>query len=575
MLTLAAGRQALDGLDLRLGGARLTGTFALGPREVTAQAALDPLPLSMLGRFGGAPDLSGELTARLSLQGPADNPSATFESRATGVTMSAAMAADLPPAELTMTGTLESRRLRLEGRGEGLTERPIRLNAELPLVLDLAAGTFAVPEEGQIAGNLDAEVRLALLADILALDDQRLEGPLVAELRVSGTVAQPDVNGTVRVDDALYENGTTGTVLRDLTLRLRADRRTVSIEQLTASDGGQGQLAGDGTIAIDPASDYPVDLRLQLERARLVARDDVTASMSGEITLGGTAVAPTLGGEVTVNRAEILIPDHFGPRVAVIPVEEIGGDEAARAEAESHGSGPDVDLGLDVTVDLPGQVFVRGRGLDSEWQGRLHAEGTVAEPRVTGSLEVRRGGFELLGQRFELRVGTIEFTGATPPNPVVDVQAVTRAEDITAVVRAEGEAKAPQIRLESEPSMPEDEIVSRLLFQRAASGLGPMQAIQLAAAVNTLRGGGLGVLGQARQALGLDTLDVSGEGLEDGRVRAGRYLNDRVYVEVGKGAAADSEDVRLQVEILPNLSLDADTDANAQTGIGLKWRFDY
>jgi translocation and assembly module TamB len=123
--------------------------------------------------------------------------------------------------------------------------------------------------------------------------------------------------------------------------------------------------------------------------------------------------------------------------------------------------------------------------------------------------------------------------------------------------------------------MPEDEIVSRLLFQRAAGGLTPAQAIQLAAAVNTLRGGGLGVLGQARQALGLDTLDVSGGGLEDGRLRAGRYLNDNVFVEVGRGAAAGTEDVRVEVEILPNLSLDASADAQAQSGIGLRWRFDY
>ena len=217
-LTLADGRHALDGLDLRLGRARLTGAFALGPREVTAQATLDPLPLDMLGPFGGAPDLTGQLTARLTLQGPADNPSGTLEARATDVSMSALTArrsaagrAD-PDRERSRRGACASML-----RGEGVTEQPIRLNAELPLVVDLASGVFDVPGEGQIAGSLDAEVRLALLADILALDDQRLEGPLVADLSVSGTVAQPDVNGTVRIDNALYENGTTGTVLRDLT----------------------------------------------------------------------------------------------------------------------------------------------------------------------------------------------------------------------------------------------------------------------------------------------------------------------------------------------------------------------
>jgi autotransporter translocation and assembly factor TamB len=75
--------------------------------------------------------------------------------------------------------------------------------------------------------------------------------------------------------------------------------------------------------------------------------------------------------------------------------------------------------------------------------------------------------------------------------------------------------------------------------------------------------------------LGLDTLDVTGAGPQDGQVRAGRYLNDRVFVEVGRGAAADSEDVSVEVELLPNLSLDADTNAQAQTGVGLTWRFDY
>ena len=136
----------------------------------------------------------------------------------------------------------------------------------------------------------------------------------------------------------------------------------------------------------------------------------------------------------------------------------------------------------------------------------------MADPALVQSAP---DGRQLLGRRFDLRGGTIQFTGRTPPNPVLDLQAVTRAADITAVVRVEGEATDPQFKLDSEPPMPEDEILARLLFNRAAGRLGPADAIRLAAAVNTLRGGGLGVLGQARQALGLDTLGVSGENLEE------------------------------------------------------------
>jgi translocation and assembly module TamB len=444
----------------------------------------------------------------------------------------------------------------------------------VPLVIDLAAGVIEVPKEGRLAGSLDAELALARLADMLGLDDQRLEGPLLADLRLGGTVAVPTIDGTVRIDSALYENGTTGTVLRDVNLLVTANRRTIAIERFSASDGGKGRLSGEGTVQLDPAADYPVDLRLEVKRARIVARDEIDATASGALTLDGSVGAPKLGGTITVNHAEISIPERLGPRIAVIPVEEIGGG-IDPGSPELIDSESQLDLGLDLTVALPGRVFVRGRGLDSEWQGRLHAEGTAAHPRVTGSLKVMRGTFELLGRVFNLRTGNIQFAGQTPPNPAIDIQAVTNANDITAVVRVEGEATAPEFSLGSEPSMPEDEILARILFNRPASRLGPADALQVAEAVNTLRGGGYGVLGRVRQALGLDTLDVSGQTMGDTQVRAGRHLNDRVFVTVGKGTAPDSEDVSVEVEILPSLSLDADTNARMQSGIGLNWRFDY
>ena len=427
---------------------------------------------------------------------------------------------------------------------------------------------------GRVAGSLDAELALARLADIPRLDDQRLEGPLRADLRLAGTVAAPAIDGTVRIDGALYENGTTGTVLRDVSLLATADRRTLTVGRFSATDGARGRLTGTGTLGLDPAADYPIDLRLRLEQARLVARDEVVATASGDLVLNGGVNAPMLGGAITVNRADVSISSGS---VRTSWSSRWRRSAAARRPVPppDQGAGSDFALGLNLTVAMPGQVFVRGRGLDSEWQGQLRVQGTAAEPRLTGTLQVRRGGFELLGRRFDLRRGTIQFTGQTPTKPVLDVEAIARAAEITVVVGVTGEVTAPKFALNSEPSMPEDEIVSRLLFNRATARLGPGDALRLAAAVNTLRGGGLGLLGGARQALGLDTLDVSGQGLRDGQVRAGGYLNDRVFVEVGKGAAADSEDVRVEVEILPNLSLDVDANAQARSGIGLTWRFDY
>jgi translocation and assembly module TamB len=228
-----------------------------------------------------------------------------------------------------------------------------------------------------------------------------------------------------------------------------------------------------------------------------------------------------------------------------------------------------------VVVNLPGRVFVRGRGLESEWEGRIEAKGSASDPRLTGTLQIRRGAFDLLDRRFNLRRGVITFTGSSPPNPTIDIEAVAQATDITAIVRISGDASAPIITLESEPPLPEDEVLSRLMFNRAASSITPLQAVQLAAAVNRLRGGGPGVLDRLRGALGVDTLDVDGGGDTGTTLRAGRYIADGIYVEGETGTANQSSRARVAVEILPNLSLQADTGADASSGVGFKWQFDY
>jgi translocation and assembly module TamB len=160
----------------------------------------------------------------------------------------------------------------------------------------------------------------------------------------------------------------------------------------------------------------------------------------------------------------------------------------------------------------------------------------------------------------------------------LNIVATAEAGDLTAIVRVTGPASAPEFAFESEPSLPQDEVLSRLLFNRPVSEIGPVQAAQLAFAVNRLRGGGgLDVLGEIRQGLGLDTLDVvTGDTPEDGTsVRAGRYLSDDVYLELERGTGPQSGRARIEVEILPNVSVEADTGEDARSGIGLKWKYDY
>ena len=141
----------------------------------------------------------------------------------------------------------------------------------------------------------------------------------------------------------------------------------------------------------------------------------------------------------------------------------------------------------------------------------MQAKGTLQEPDVRGQLRFRRGFLDLLDRRFAIREGVIAFDGSRPPIPQVSLEAAATAEEVQAVVRLRGPATDPKLELTSEPQLPQDEVLARVLFGRSTDRITPVQGIRLAAAVRELQGGSggvNGVLDAIRNATGLDTLNV-------------------------------------------------------------------
>ena len=95
-------------------------------------------------------------------------------------------------------------------------------------------------------------------------------------------------------------------------------------------------------------------------------------------------------------------------------------------------------------------------------------------------------------------------------DPQIHFVAETPSRDVTAIVTVEGRVSAPEITFSSEPPLPQDEVLSHVLFNRATADLSAFQLAQLAAAAAELAGGGggPGIMSQIRGATGLDDLDI-------------------------------------------------------------------
>ena len=132
----------------------------------------------------------------------------------------------------------------------------------------------------------------------------------------------------------------------------------------------------------------------------------------------------------------------------------------------------------------------------------------------------------------------------------------------------DGRVSAPRITFSSDPPLPQDEVLARVLFNRATADLSAFQVAQLAAAAAELAGaGGPGLLSQLRGATGLDDLDIVTQ--EDGSaaLRAGKYLDDNIYVDVQSGSEGTRAEIRLDLSDYVTARGSVESDGNSTIGL--------
>jgi translocation and assembly module TamB len=577
-LSSDAGGVALDDFRLRLGDSRLSAEGRTAPGAVDWRAELTELPLEILTPWLGAP-VHGAGHGRLALSGTPERPLAEASVRLTGLRIGGTGLSEAPPVNIEGTATVRDGQFSAEASLGGLGESPLAAMLRLPLDLSLRPLNLAVRPHEALAGRLEGTIRLADLSALPAMDNRSLKGLARLDLSAAGSLAEPDLAGTVTVESARFEDFATGLILSHMDLTLKADEDRLELISLSAEDGDKGHVTASGQVELAPDKGFPFSLEARLQKARLLRTGLATTVVDGVAGWKGTARASTVGGQLTLDPTEIEVPKRLPVEVTELNVTEINvAGEPGRVVRIKKPKQfmTAVELALDVKV--PARFFVRGRGLEAEFAGAIEARGTAAAPVLRGSLHTVRGRYTFLDRTFTLTEGVITFTGETPPKPFLDVRAEAATADITATLRLTGPPDAFKLALDSVPSLPEDEILARLLFGRSTSTLNPIQALQLASALAELTGQDTGpdILGTVRKALGIDRLDIQGgDGQTGASLTVGKYVREDVYLGLDQNLQSGEQDVTVEVELTPNLSLESRAGTASGAGLGVNWKYDY
>ena len=421
-------------------------------------------------------------------------------------------------------------------------------------------------------GNLD----LALTDPILTPAGRRARGKLALNATITGTAANPTIAGSAQLANGEIQDFAQGLRITNLAADIRAEGQTVRIVSLQGR-AGPGTIGASGTIGV-LAPNLPLDLKITMRNARPIASDIVTADLNADVTVNGAlGTGIKAGGTIRINRAELRVPKTLPASVVSLNVRRPG-DKPPAPPA------PAAPIALDLTIEAPDSIFLRGRGIDAELEGTLRIRGTAAEPRVGGSLKMRRGSISLAGTTLQFTRGTVGFDGTSiygKIDPTLDFAADSTSGGVTATLAITGYVSKPEIKLTSVPDLPQDEVLAYLIFKRSAKELGPFQVASIAAALAELSGvggGGLDPLENVRQGLGLDRLSLgsSGGSSSTPTLEAGRYVANGVYVGAKQGTTGGQTQATVQIDLYKGLKLETDVGSGqGGNSVGLTYEFEY
>lgn len=423
------------------------------------------------------------------------------------------------------------------------------LQGEVSLVLaeyGSLKGQFSLPIPARIplsanpAGPLKADLSAkmkenGLLTSLFPGMVRESYGDLDLSLKVKGTWSAPDLTGTLQLEHAGGFFPSAGIEIENVLVRGHFDKNKIAVDHFQA-ESGQGKINGNASFLIEKWHIKSYSGTLKGGNFRAVHLPELRAEINPQITFEGDAKKLFVRGDITVPNlliAESKAGPYIEPSKDVIIVN--GKKEKAHKTP--------LQLDIEVHIMFVDGLFVRSEGIDAQLNGDIILTvQDINNIRGKGNLKVVKGTYKNYGVELKIERGLVLFAGGKIGNPSLDMLTLRSINEIRAGVVVSGTLENPIIKLYSEPSMPEPDILAYIVLGHPLGGGSGEQASLLMKVAGTLlsRGESTVLQNQLKKNLGLDVLDIESGGTAEGATAArsmltvGKYLTSKLFISYGQ-----------------------------------------
>ncbi len=451
----------------------------------------------------------------------------------------------------------------------------LQLKGQIPIDLSF------LPIDGRLSTpGLDLQIRLQEL-DLAFLTSlpfiSHIQGLINGQAKIRGSLLQPEIEGHVEFIDTLFQIKPLLQRFSIKEARIKGDNRYLTIEEMNIlGSSGAGKLSAK--IEMKNLSLQNIQANLSMDQWEIAYSEDTTFSFTGQITSKGPPDNLLLAGDIIIPRgkisiAEFLFAQKYYPEIKVIEAET---EESLVKKKPSFFK---ENIGLDLTLTIPRNLWIKAEKADFELKGKLFLEKIPSEARViTGEIQSVRGYYEFYGKKFTIQKAVMLFQGTKEINPLLDIKTLYQVGEINIFILITGSKNAPVIALQSEPPLSQNDIISYLVFGRAVEDLNQRESAGLQAEAFALLGRVVAteVLGIFGEKLPVDTIQIRASDQGTQSLELGKYITSDIFVTIGKEFGFDgTEQLRVEYYLYSNLILETEIRSDERSGIDLIWKKDF
>ena len=477
----------------------------------------------------------------------------------------------------------------------------------LKMYLDSLQFAFSPPDSFNAKIDIyDIQVH-KYLADLVPNDS--VSGLLNMQVEASGDFQRPQIFGSIRIDNAVYQNKKLGLDYNNAkaVVHFKGNKMTLDTMYIKQEDG-MISLSGDLVFDSTFVTGNIISSSLKADANNFyVARNrnyEILIDANTFLEMGQNN--PEFGGKIKVLRSDIFLPavitreiqetDENDPMLVqalneqrdTIHVDQ--SEDAKKNEQENKKSSLLDDITGRLNVEIPRNTWIRGDQMRLEVRGDVDIVKTGPYFELFGNLQIPRGHYILYGKKLNIKDSEVIFNGGEEFDPSLNFKAeyVFRDQDREKrylELLITGKLSDPSINFKlNDADISETDGMSVLLFGTTSDQIGFSEQNGLVGSIGSNALAGL-ITSQLSRTLGaqlnLDMIEVTAtENWKSAAFVVGKYITNDIFVIYERGFGEEEgneitpETITVEYELNDKLFLRLQSGSSITSGIDVILKFE-